>query len=111
VFSGVLTVSRAGGTTVAWTPGGETIFDVLHGDLRNLRGDCDHNGVAGDCPAGSFAAAMAVCLAKDTAALSVADLSPGPPVGGSWFHLLRGVAACGSGGTFSGSRPPPRTVP
>lgn len=108
-FTGSLTASRSSGTTaVSWTAGGAALFDLLRGDLNVLDGDCNHDGIRGDCAGGNFQAALDaitpsfdVCMANDAAAFVVTDTRPDPSPSRGEFYLVRAVAGCGAGGSWN----------
>ena len=89
-YAGLLTASKSGATTSwSWTAGA-VAFDLVQGDLTALR-----------ATGGDFAAAVAGCLANDTAALTIDDPNPDPPQDGGTFTLLRAVAtACPAAGSY-----------
>ena len=98
-YLGSLNASKSGtGDAVwSWTSGGAAAFDLVRGDLIELR-----------ATAGDFAAALAAlpgaenaCLANDTASLSLGDPYGEPAPGEGTFTLLRPVStSCPAYGTL-----------
>lgn len=85
-----LTVAReAGETTVAWTeslpPGFRNAYDVLSGDLLQVRATSHYDPAHLDCTAGSAWSLYAI------------DALPDPLPGGVVFYLVRGRNLCGVG--------------
>ena len=98
-YLGSLNASKSGtGDAVwSWTSGGAAAFDLVRGDLKELRQT-----------AGDFTAALAAlpggenaCLANDTASLSLSDPYVDPAPGEGTFTLLRPVStSCPAYGTL-----------
>lgn len=73
----------AGGEALVWNRSGE-VYDLLRGDLEQLR-----------ATGGDFGAASVACLGNDLAATSVGDPAV-PPMGGGYFYLLRSSGCAGT---------------
>lgn len=104
-----LFVVRLGDATIVqWnSDGGGEQYDLVRGDLNVLSGDCDHDGVPGDCVAGDFRNALNaispssdVCMADNTSSGQVQDGRVAPAAGRGEFYLMRQVAGCGDLASF-----------
>ncbi len=89
-----MTLARVqGDTQLSWNASAAaTAYDVVSGDLQELRGQ-----------AGDYAAlTQAACTSNDLAATTLSVGSTPPPVGGGRFYLVRPVN-CGGAGTYDDS--------
>jgi hypothetical protein len=96
-FPGTLFVGKPGGATeVSWTTGAIGLFDLVRGDLGELR------STGGDFTAALDAIAPVgdVCMADDTLFSAIVDLKADPASGEAYFYILRPVAGCRAGGTY-----------
>jgi len=79
-------------TTLGWSASGASVYDRVRGNLGALRNASGaYTGTAIDCR-------------NDLAATSSAETNV-PPLGGSYYYLVRGVGMCASG-TYNGPQPP-----
>lgn len=106
-------VSRADATTtvIVDLEGSHGFFDLVRGNLNTLAGDCDRDGVIGDCAGGDYSLALEaitpssdVCMANDRGFIhqeTVVDTRPDPTPGSGEFYVARHVGGCGSSDTYS----------
>lgn len=98
-YAGRLAAAKPGPGDVLWTwsAGGAAAFELVRGDLDELRSS------GGDFTAALAAlpAAEAACLADDTTGFSLADPYGPPAPGRGYFTLLRAVTiSCAASGSF-----------
>jgi hypothetical protein len=83
------------------------VYDFVRGDLNVLEGDCNHDGVHGDCTPGNFTAALNaitpssdVCIANNNSSGHVTDPRADPESGQGYFYLYRQVEGCGEDDSY-----------